>query len=129
MRPGSSTPLSKVGRFAIEPEEVEEQSLSTRKPTLRQKPTMTVARITRGIGTLRKKRCTSNNDIAALGSAPSDHPLKEIADGQRRGQLPVNDILTAILTAGESDVKDLTNRVFWQKYPDLSGKMLDPEEI
>lgn len=62
-----------------------------------------------------------------LGSATNEHPLREIADGQR-GQLP-DGILTAILTTGESDAKDLTNRVFWQKHPDLSGKTLDPKDL
>jgi hypothetical protein len=65
-------------------------------------------------------------DIPKLGSATRDHPLKEIADGQR-GQLP-DDILTAILTIGESDANNLTYRVFWQKHPNLSGKMLNPND-
>ncbi len=65
-------------------------------------------------------------DVPAQSSAPSDHPLREIADGQR-GQLP-DDILAAILTTGESDAKDLTNRVFWRKHPDLSGIALDPKD-
>jgi hypothetical protein len=65
-------------------------------------------------------------DVPALGSATNDHPLREIADGQR-GQLP-DDILAAILTTGESDANDLTNRVFWRNHPDLSRKTLDPKD-
>jgi len=65
-------------------------------------------------------------DIPALGSAIDDHPLREIADGQR-GQLP-DDILAAILTTGESDANDLTNRVFWRNHPNLSRKTLDRKD-
>jgi monoamine oxidase len=65
-------------------------------------------------------------DVPALGSATSDHPLREIADGQR-GRLP-DDILAAILTTGESDANDLTNRVLWRSHRDLSGKTLDPKD-
>lgn len=60
-----------------------------------------------------------------LGSATEDYSLREIADGTL-GKLP-DDILAAILTKGEGDAKDLTDRVFWQKHPDLTGKTLDPE--
>ena len=64
--------------------------------------------------------------VEDLGSATTDYSLREIADGML-GKLP-DDSLTAILTRGESDAKDLTDRVFWQKHSDLSGKTLDPKD-
>jgi GH25 family lysozyme M1 (1,4-beta-N-acetylmuramidase) len=63
---------------------------------------------------------------SALSSATEDYSLKGIADGTL-GTLP-DDILVAILTKGESDANALTDRVFWQQHPELSGKMLDPRE-
>jgi uncharacterized protein YcbK (DUF882 family) len=64
--------------------------------------------------------------VEALGSATTDYSLQEIAEGTL-GKLPDN-ILAAILTKGEGDSKDLTDRVFLQKHPDLSGKTLDPKD-
>ena len=60
-----------------------------------------------------------------LGAVTQDFSLREIADGTL-GKLP-DDILAAILTNGESDANDLTNRVFWQNHPDLKDQKLDPK--
>jgi subtilisin family serine protease len=65
-------------------------------------------------------------DAEDLGSATEDYSLQQIADGTL-GRLP-DDILAAILTTGESDANDLTNRVFWQNHPALSGQSLDPKD-
>jgi monoamine oxidase len=85
-----------------------------------------LARLKETEGAAPDERLYFEYDVPALGSAKNDHPLREIADGQR-GKLP-DDILAAILTRGESDANDLTNRIFWQKHRDLSDKMLDPKD-
>ena len=60
-----------------------------------------------------------------LGAVTQDFSLRETADGTL-GKLP-DDILAAILTNGESDANDLTNRVFWQNHLDLKDQKLDPK--
>jgi monoamine oxidase len=85
-----------------------------------------LARLKETEGAAPHERLYFEYDVPALGSAKNDHPLREIADGQR-GKLP-DDILAAILTRGESNANDLTNRVFWQKHRDPSDKKLDPND-
>ena len=65
-------------------------------------------------------------DAEDLSSVTTDYSLQEIADGTL-GDLP-GEILTAILTNGENDALDLTDRAFWLKHPDLKGKTLDQKD-
>jgi carboxypeptidase C (cathepsin A)/subtilisin family serine protease len=68
----------------------------------------------------------SESDVSVLASATLDTSLQGIADG-RLGQVPA-EFLTAILTRGESDANNLTNRVFWQKHPELALTKLDEKD-
>jgi carboxypeptidase C (cathepsin A)/subtilisin family serine protease len=65
----------------------------------------------------------AESDSSVLAAATTDMSLKGIADG-RLGQLPP-EFLAAILTLGDSDANDLTNRVFWQRHPEVAGMKLD----
>ena len=65
----------------------------------------------------------AESDVSVLAEATTDMSLKGIADC-RLGQLPA-EFLAAILTNGENDANDLTNRVFWQRHPEVAGMKLD----
>jgi hypothetical protein len=66
------------------------------------------------------------SDVSVLATATRATSLQGIADG-RLGQLPA-EFLAAILTRGESDANDLTNRVFWQKHPEVARTKLDEKD-
>jgi carboxypeptidase C (cathepsin A)/outer membrane protein OmpA-like peptidoglycan-associated protein len=68
----------------------------------------------------------AESDVSVLASATREMSLQGIVDGRLR-QLPT-EFLEAILTRGESDANELTNRVFWQKHPEDAGKKLDEKD-
>jgi carboxypeptidase C (cathepsin A)/phosphatidylserine/phosphatidylglycerophosphate/cardiolipin synthase-like enzyme/V8-like Glu-specific endopeptidase/subtilisin family serine protease len=68
----------------------------------------------------------AEDGASILATATREYSLKAIADGNQ-GQVPP-DILAAILTQGETDANTLTNQVFWQKHPQLTGNRLDAND-
>jgi carboxypeptidase C (cathepsin A)/subtilisin family serine protease len=68
----------------------------------------------------------AESDVSVLASATRETSLQGIADG-RLGQVPA-EFLAAILTRGEIDANDLTNRVFWQKHPEVARTKLDEKD-
>jgi carboxypeptidase C (cathepsin A)/V8-like Glu-specific endopeptidase/GH25 family lysozyme M1 (1,4-beta-N-acetylmuramidase)/subtilisin family serine protease len=71
-------------------------------------------------------RPPSEDDPSILATATRELSLQDIADG-KLGNLPA-DVLAKILTRGESDANALTNEVFWQLHPELTGKKLDASD-
>jgi hypothetical protein len=67
-----------------------------------------------------------DSGASELKSPPVKVSLQEIADGTQ-GDVP-DDIRDAILKSGETDVDDLTNRVFRSKHPTLPKLPLDSKD-